>query len=42
MRQPDEMQDVTLLGNQNVKYTFEYDPGILESFDNNIRTAIIL
>lgn len=34
MRQPDEMQDVTLLGNQNVKYTFEYDPGILESFDN--------
>lgn len=34
MRQPDEMQDVTLLGNQNVKYTFEYDPGILENFDN--------
>ena len=28
------MEDVTLLGNQGTKYTFEYDPGILESFDN--------
>lgn len=34
MRQSDEMQDLTLLGNQGVKYTFEYDPGILENFDN--------
>ncbi|WP_054740439.1 preQ(1) synthase [Cellulosilyticum ruminicola] len=33
-RQREEMQDVTLLGNQGVKYKFGYDPDILESFDN--------
>ncbi|MEK4031112.1 preQ(1) synthase [Pseudobacillus sp. FSL P4-0506] len=27
-------QDISLLGNQGTKYTFEYDPSILESFDN--------
>lgn len=33
-RQKEEMQDVTLLGNQGVAYQFDYDPSILESFDN--------
>lgn len=33
-RQKEEMQDVTLLGNQGVAYRFDYDPSILESFDN--------
>ena len=28
------MQDVTLLGNQNVKYSFDYKPDVLETFDN--------
>ena len=30
----DSMQDVTLLGNQNVKYSFDYKPDVLETFDN--------
>lgn len=34
MTRTDEMKDLTLLGNQNTKYTYEYDPSILESFDN--------
>ena len=33
-RQKEEMKDVTLLGNQGVAYQFDYDPSILESFDN--------
>ncbi|WP_454189902.1 preQ(1) synthase [Paenibacillus sp. Marseille-Q7038] len=33
-RQSDELQDITLLGNQGTKYNFEYDPSILETFDN--------
>ncbi|AHM64779.1 preQ(1) synthase [Paenibacillus polymyxa] len=33
-RKPEEMTDVTLLGNQGTQYTFAYDPAILESFDN--------
>ncbi|GIP44087.1 NADPH-dependent 7-cyano-7-deazaguanine reductase [Paenibacillus sp. J45TS6] len=33
-RQSDELQDITLLGNQGTKYKFEYDPSILETFDN--------
>lgn len=33
-RKSDELQDITLLGNQGTKYTFEYDPSILETFDN--------
>ncbi|SFL21105.1 7-cyano-7-deazaguanine reductase [Lachnospiraceae bacterium KH1T2] len=27
-------KDITLLGNQGVKYKYEYDPSILESFNN--------
>ena len=30
----DGMQDVTLLGNKNVKYSFDYKPDVLETFDN--------
>lgn len=33
-RKPEEMQDVTLLGNQGVKYPFDYAPEVLETFDN--------
>jgi 7-cyano-7-deazaguanine reductase len=33
-RTKEEMPDVTLLGNQNTKYTYEYDPSILETFPN--------
>ena len=29
-----EMTDITLLGNRNVQYSSEYNPGVLESFDN--------
>lgn len=34
MREQHELKNISLLGNQNVKYKFEYDPGILETFDN--------
>jgi 7-cyano-7-deazaguanine reductase len=34
-RKDEELKDVTLLGNQNTKYLFEYSPSILETFDNN-------
>jgi 7-cyano-7-deazaguanine reductase len=33
-RQKDEMEDVTLLGNQNNTYAFDYDPSVLETFEN--------
>lgn len=33
-RNKEEMQDVTLLGNQNNKYAFDYDPSVLETFNN--------
>ena len=33
-RQQDELQDITLLGNQNNTYNFDYRPDVLESFDN--------
>lgn len=33
-RNEEEMQDVTLLGNQNNKYAFDYDPSVLETFEN--------
>lgn len=33
-RKEEELQDITLLGNQGTKYLFEYTPSILESFDN--------
>ena len=29
-----EMTDITLLGNRNVQYSSNYNPGVLESFDN--------
>ena len=34
-RLDEDLKDVTLLGNQNTKYLFEYSPEILEVFDNN-------
>lgn len=34
-RLDEDLKDVTLLGNQNTKYLFEYSPEILEAFDNN-------
>ncbi len=33
-RSDSELEGVTLLGNQNTKYTYDYDPGILERFPN--------
>lgn len=33
-RDKQELKDITLLGNQNVKYEFGYNPEILEVFDN--------
>lgn len=34
MRTVDELKGVTLLGNQQVKYPTDYNPGLLESFVN--------
>ena len=31
----DNTKDLTLLGNQNVKYPVDYDPGVLETFPNS-------
>lgn len=33
-REREELKDITLLGNQNVKYEFGYNPEVLEVFDN--------
>ena len=33
-RNEDEMQDVTLLGQKNVKYDYAYSPDVLETFEN--------
>ncbi len=33
-RKDEELTDVTLLGNQGTPYSFEYNPEILETFDN--------
>ncbi|MCC3683272.1 NADPH-dependent 7-cyano-7-deazaguanine reductase QueF, partial [Staphylococcus epidermidis] len=33
-RQKDELKDITLLGNQNNTYEFDYRPEVLENFDN--------
>lgn len=33
-RDENTLTDLTLLGNQNTKYNYEYDPSILESVDN--------
>lgn len=34
MRKDNELSGVTLLGNQNTKYNYEYDPSVLETFVN--------
>lgn len=33
-RSSEEFGTVSLLGNQNTKYKYEYDPSVLETFDN--------
>lgn len=33
-RNDEQLQGVTLLGNQNTKYDYEYKPEVLETFDN--------
>ncbi len=33
-RTDDELQGVTLLGNQGTRYTYDYDPSLLETFIN--------
>lgn len=33
-RKAEELQGVTLLGNQGTGYSYQYDPGVLESFVN--------
>lgn len=33
------LEGVNLLGNQNTKYKYEYDPSILEKFENNHRDS---
>ncbi|WLV23849.1 preQ(1) synthase [Aciduricibacillus chroicocephali] len=30
----EQLKDLTLLGNQNVPYSFDYDPSVLEAFEN--------
>lgn len=34
MRSKEEMQDITLLGQAGTRYEFEYNPAVLETFDN--------
>lgn len=34
MRNEKELEGVTLLGNQAVRYSYDYDPKILETFEN--------
>lgn len=33
-RTKEQLEGVTLLGNQNTKYTYDYDPSVLETFVN--------
>ncbi|MDY4883111.1 MAG: NADPH-dependent 7-cyano-7-deazaguanine reductase QueF, partial [Anaerovibrio sp.] len=33
-RDKKNMPEITLLGNQNTKYSFDYQPEVLETFDN--------
>lgn len=33
-RTADELENITLLGNQGVQYAFDYKPEVLETFDN--------
>ena len=35
MSQQEEMKNLTLLGNKETPYIFEYSPQVLESFDNS-------
>lgn len=41
-RLDEDLKDVTLLGNQNTKYLFEYSPEILEVLIIIIQTVITL
>ena len=34
MRKEEELKDLSLLGNQNTRYPADYDPGLLEVFEN--------
>lgn len=34
MNKDQQLKDLTLLGNQNVPYAFDYDPSVLEAFEN--------
>ena len=36
MRTSEETKDITLLGQKNVKYEFNYRPDVLETFDNQV------
>lgn len=33
-RNTNDLKDITLLGNQNTSYVFDYDPSVLEVFEN--------
>lgn len=33
-RTNEQLEGITLLGNMNTKYNYEYDPSVLETFDN--------
>jgi 7-cyano-7-deazaguanine reductase len=33
-RSKEEVKDLTLLGNKNTRYGFDYDPGVMETFEN--------
>ncbi len=34
MRTEEELEGVTLLGNQGTKYPTDFDPGLIETFEN--------
>lgn len=35
-----DLSGVTLLGNQNTKYKFDYDPSILEKFEKKFEDSV--
>lgn len=41
MRTSKETENITLLGQKNVKYDFNYRPDVLETFDNKHQIMII-
>ena len=41
-RKSQELEGITLLGNQKTKYPDDYAPEVLETFENNIQRMIIL